>query len=82
MNVDQFKSYTTKIVAVAYIVVAVVNLMFRHKPIWSADMIALTLCTGLVIVFIEIAVRGYKHSMDRMGNRIKEMPFKQYKLDE
>ena len=78
MDVDGFKRFAIWCILVIYSGFVGVYVLLLKNDMETADFIMLGVCVAIIIGFIEIAVKGYKKSMERFSRKIRGMPINRF----
>lgn len=74
MNVDDFKRFAIWCILITYSGFVGVYVLLLKNDMETVDFVMLAVCVAIVIGFIEIAVRGYKKSMEGLSRKIRGLP--------
>lgn len=80
MNEDKLRKFFIWLILAMYGSYMGLYVLAMGAHIERADIIAVTVCLVVVVGFIEIAVTGYKRSMQRFSRRIREIPMGKYRV--
>lgn len=75
---DDIKEFVTKFALITYLGYMGVYLLYMRMNSAPMDLIMTTISLGVILLFLEIAVKGYKTSIERLSRKIREIPMGRY----